>query len=334
MLRGPFRGELMVERGDGGGLAVQAGELGWNGGEQGRRWRRDREGAGADGRRGGKRGRVIPASWRGPHSGRSIGGWGEKDQQRSARINQALEGLKRLTRGQSAAEDDGDWMPEGGNSGVVYSAVKRGLDHIMAAPASSSLEAEVQQVSGVSGSASPSVLAALASYIGVALHEQTSLTKALERRPNLPRRAHQIHGSGGSLQYGLSLTDEYDGLPQSRQRRFAEGDAPKLQCPGQEVGRHADCTLGQGKEYNRMFYLDRRLSNTRASQADIRREVQGVKTLTDQWRHLLVGAGGGSGEPGSFDSPYYFCYSNYQEDPEVVSPSFNPKPCLHASMGL
>lgn len=34
----------------------------------------------------------------------------------------------------------------------------------------------------------------------------------------------------------------------------------------------------------------------------------GVKKLVDKWKPLLVGAGGGSGEPGAYDDPYYFCY--------------------------
>jgi len=44
--------------------------------------------------------------------------------------------------------------------------------------------------------------------------------------------------------------------------------------------------------------------------------MRGVKKLVDKWRPLLVGAGGGSGEPGAYDDPYYFCYDQYQEDPE------------------
>ncbi len=44
--------------------------------------------------------------------------------------------------------------------------------------------------------------------------------------------------------------------------------------------------------------------------------MRGVKKLVEKWRHLLVGAGGGSGEPGAYDDPYYFCYDTYQEDPE------------------
>lgn len=251
---------------------------------------------------------------------------------RSSQIDAALDEIKKLARGESASGGGGAWLPQGALSGAVYSAVNKGLEENMAAPAVGgqgrggrgrgvaprTLGAEVQQVSGISPVASPSVLASLASFVGVAIHEQNELNNALEkrrRREQPPRNS--VHGSRGALQYGLSLTDEYDGLSQRRQRRFLEGDMPKLECPGHEQGRHSDCTLGSGKEYNRMFFLDRRLSNARASQRDIRNEFSGVKKLTDEWRHLLVGAGGGSGKPGAFDNPYYFCYSNYQEDPEV-----------------
>lgn len=339
------RTELLVERGDGGGLEVQAGDLGWRGGEQGRASRRRLPRA-----EGASRSRApfvrnfghgIVASSRVPdrdrvrHS-RLQGGWGEEEEKRSGQIDAALDDIKKLARGDLASGEEGAWLPQGDLSGAVYSAVDRGLEENIAAPAGGgsrggrgrgglapTLGGQIQQVSGVSSAASPSVLASLASYVGVAIHEQKELTQALKRRrrQNLPHHR-PVHGSGGALQYGLSLTDEYDGLPQRRQRRFRKDDMPELECPGQEQGRHSDCTLGPGKEYNRMFYLDRRLSNARASQRDIRNEFSGVKKLTDEWRHLLVGGGGGSGEPGAFDSPYYFCYSNYQEDPEVISHNY------------
>ena len=329
------RAELLVERGDGGGLQVQAEDLGWSGGGQGRLPRAE----GASRSRAPfvrNFGHSNVASSRVPdrdrlRHGRLQVGWGEKEEQRSGQIDAALDDIKKLARGDLASGEEGAWLPQGDLSGAVYSAVDRGLEENIAAPAGGgsrggrgrgglapTLGAQIQQVSGVSSAASPSVLASLASYVGVAIHEQKELTQALERRRRQNQPHHRpVHGSGGALQYGLSLTDEYDGLPQRRQRRFRKDDMPELECPGQEQGRHSDCTLGPGKEYNRMFYLDRRLSNARASQRDIRNEFSGVKKLTDEWRHLLVGGGGGSGEPGAFDSPYYFCYSNYQEDPEV-----------------
>ena len=68
--------------------------------------------------------------------------------------------------------------------------------------------------------------------------------------------------------------------------------------------------------YNRMWYLDREKSGHPASARLIRNHMRGVTRLVDKWKPLLVGAGGGSGEPSSFDDPYYFCYDQYQEDPE------------------
>ena len=83
------------------------------------------------------------------------------------------------------------------------------------------------------------------------------------------------------------------------------------------------CHLGEGdatrKYYNRMFYLDREKARQRASPRLIHRHMQGVERLVDKWKPLLVGAGGGTGEPGAFDDPYYFCYDQYQEDPEFSS---------------
>ena len=57
----------------------------------------------------------------------------------------------------------------------------------------------------------------------------------------------------------------------------------------------------------RMFYVDRRRSNARASAHQIHRQMNSVKKLADEWKPLLVGAGGGSG-PGAFDDPYFWCY--------------------------
>ena len=45
-----------------------------------------------------------------------------------------------------------------------------------------------------------------------------------------------------------------------------------------------------------------------ASRRLIHRHMQGVARLVDKWKSWLVGAGGGSGEAGAYDDPYYFCY--------------------------
>lgn len=112
------------------------------------------------------------------------------------------------------------------------------------------------------------------------------------------------------MQYGLKLEDEYDTLPQARYRLFHKQDAPELKCSGDgetKTDRLDDCKIPEGKEYNRMFYLDRRRSNVRASAQQVHRRMNGVKQLASEWKHLLIGQGGGSG-PGAFDSPYYWCY--------------------------
>jgi len=90
----------------------------------------------------------------------------------------------------------------------------------------------------------------------------------------------------------------------------------KLADSPRRLDRLDDCELRGQQDYNRMFFLDREKSAVQLSPSRIHSHMMGVKKLVDRWRPLLVGAGGGSGEPGAFDDPYYFCYDQYQEDPE------------------
>jgi hypothetical protein len=99
-----------------------------------------------------------------------------------------------------------------------------------------------------------------------------------------------------------------------------EGDKKEENTWGKQ-DRMDDCNfIKEGDDtqpyYNRMFYLDREKSGHPASARLIHNHMQGVRKLVDKWKPLLVGAGGGSGEPGAYDDPYYFCYDQYQEDPE------------------
>jgi len=129
-------------------------------------------------------------------------------------------------------------------------------------------------------------------------------------------------GEGGDAGQWHVVVDEKTHQPveESPVLMCGEGDKKEQGSFG-KLDRMDDCNFMDGDEdtqkyYNRMFYLDREKSGHPASARLIHNHMLGVKKLVDKWKPLLVGAGGGSGEPGAYDDPYYFCYDQYQEDPE------------------
>jgi len=188
-------------------------------------------------------------------------------------------------------------------------------------------------INGFAPEVIPQVMGELATYAPLAVAAEKRLAGALAKAGKWGKGQRDggasFHRRGGEeirsqLQFGQRLHDEYDAAGQRRIRTFGKGDAPRLVCgEGRgksrrgvgDVGRFGDCELRGGRDYNRMWYLDRERANKVASAAEVRQHARGVARLAAQWKHLLVGAGGGSG-PGAFDSPYWFCYDQYQEDPD------------------
>mmetsp|Transcript_5363 Transcript_5363/g.12949 ORF Transcript_5363/g.12949 Transcript_5363/m.12949 type:complete len:334 (-) Transcript_5363:39-1040(-) len=191
-------------------------------------------------------------------------------------------------------------------------------------------------ITGLGSQVIPQMMGQLATYAPLAVVAEkklaAALTKASKWGPKQldgaaryhSRRGEQSSQGRSQLQFEERVHDPYDAAGQRSIRKFAPEDIPRLLCgEGKhktrghvgEIDKMGDCELKGGHEYNRMWYLDRRRSNKVATAAEVHHHMQGVKKLAAGWKHLLVGAGGGSG-PGAFDSPYYFCYDQYQEDPE------------------